>query len=848
MISESDLLQHIEDQPQGAAGYKQLIRELSLRGQERQKLESLLADLVVSGKLVLVARDRYAIASAAANRNLVTGTLTMHRDGFGFVRPADREVRERLQGDVFIPPFDVTEAMHGDQVLVELSPHSREGRSEGRVVRVMERAHPTVVGTFHYGDRHNYVRPIDDRIKMDVIIPPGEEVVPAASPEQAPEPESRLAIDRIIGSEASRRPWEDLEGLVVDCEITSWPTANKNPRGRVIEVIGYEDDFGVDVEIIIRKHHLPHRFPQSVIAEARAIASDIPPAELTRRRDFRNLPIVTIDGETARDFDDAVLVRKLPDGHYELQVHIADVAHYIRPGMDIDREAEIRGTSVYFPDRAIPMLPIELSTDICSLRPQVDRLVMSCIMQIDARGEVVSYEIMPGIIRSAERMTYTAVQLILDGDGDARQRYAPLVDNFLLMQELAEILNDKRQRRGSIDFDLPEPLIEFDENGLMKAVTRSERLFAHRLIEEFMLSANEAVATYLEQKGVASIYRVHEPPDPRRVFDFENLAAAFGYSLGIGALPISRFRIKPEQRGAHGSRSTGHRAKPQDIEIPQEIVITPTMYQKLAAKIAGKPEERIVSYLMLRSLKQARYSEINDGHFALAATCYTHFTSPIRRYPDLLIHRILKGVLAETAERHEGLLAIGVGGPVRQNTESLGSGPQGLGKAAKDAAKSVAKGTAKKSAKSEEDRQALPGPIPEEDLRHQAEDASLAERRADAAERELMEWKKMKFMSDRVGEDFDGLIVSITKYGIFVELTDLFVEGLIPLNTMYDDRYTFHDTTRQIIGQRTRKTYSLGDRIRVILDRIDRVERKLQFALVEERPTPAQRGRKRLHF
>jgi ribonuclease R len=829
MISESDLLQHIDDQPQRAAGYKQLIRELSLRGRERQELESLLADLVVRGKLILVARDRYAIASAAVNRNLATGTLTMHRDGFGFVRPLDREARERLHGDVFIPPFDTAEAMHGDQVLVELSPHSREGRAEGRIVRVMERAHATVVGTFHYGQRHNYVRPIDERIKTDVIIAEGDEVVPAPT-----EAATRLEVDRVIGSEASRRPWEDLEGIVVDCEILSWPTATKNPRGRVIEVLGYEDDFGVDVEIIIRKHHLPHHFPQSVVAEARSIASEIAPTELLRRRDFRDLPIVTIDGATARDFDDAVLVRRLPDGQYELQVHIADVAHYIRPGMDIDREAEIRGTSVYFPDRAIPMLPIELSTDICSLRPQVERLVMSCIMQLDARGEIRSYEIMPGVIRSAERMTYEAVQQVLDGDADARERYAPLVENFLVMQELAEILNEKRQRRGSIDFDLPEPLIEFDENGLMKGVTRSERLFAHRLIEEFMLAANETVATYLEHKGVASIYRVHERPDPKRVFDFENLAAAFGYSLGIGSLPISRFRIEPDHRAAN-ARSTAHRAKPKEIEIPQEVAITPTMYQKLAAKIAGKPEERILSYLMLRSLKQARYSEINDGHFALAATCYTHFTSPIRRFPDLLVHRVLKGVLAENPERHEGKLNIGVGGHVEQNADTLWPAT----------AQPDSKGTAKKDGKTEAH---LSGPIPEDELRHQAEDASFAERRADAAERELMEWKKMKFMSDRVGEDFDGLIVSITKYGIFVELTDLFVEGLIPLNTMYDDRYTFHDTTRQIIGQNTRKTYSLGDRVRVVLDRIDRVERKLQFALAEERPTPAQRGRKRRRY
>ncbi len=832
MISESDLLQHIEDQPQRAAGYKQLVRELSLRGREREELESLLADLVVRGKLVLVARDRYAIAEAAINRNLVVGSLTMHRDGFGFVRPLDRKVRERFEGDIFIPPFDSGEAMHGDQVLVELSPHSRQGRTEGRIVRVMERAHPTVVGTFHYGQRHNYVRPIDDRIKMDVIIAEGDEILPEPS-----KATSRLQLDRVIGSEASHRPWEDLEGLVVDCEITGWPTATKNPRGRLIEVLGYEDDFGVDVEIIIRKHHLPHHFPPSVIDEARAIPPAIAPAELKRRRDFRELPIVTIDGETARDFDDAVLVHPLPGGDFELQVHIADVSHYVRPGMDIDREAEIRGTSVYFPDRAIPMLPIELSTDLCSLRPQLDRLVLSCIMHIDARGEIRSYQLMPGVIRSAERMTYQAVQLVLDGDAEARARYAPLVDNFLLMQQLAEILNQKRQRRGSIDFDLPEPLIEFDENGLMKGVTRSERLFSHRLIEEFMLAANETVATYLEQKGVASLYRVHEPPDPKRVYDFENLAAAFGYSLGIGALPISRFRIKPDHRPAN-ARSTAHRNKPSEIEIPQETPITPAMYQKLAAKIAGKPEERIVSYLMLRSLKQARYSEINDGHFALAATCYTHFTSPIRRYPDLLIHRILKGVLASSAEQHEGALAIGIGGHVQQNADALW--PSTATAARKEAAKKPAAQPAHPHAPT--------SPIPEDDLRHQAEDASFAERRADAAERELVEWKKMKFMADRVGEDFDGLIISITKYGMFVELTDLFVEGLISLNSLYDDHYVFHETTRQIIGQRSRKTYSLGDRVRVVLDRIDQVERKLQFSLIGERPAPAQRGRKRRRY
>ena len=321
---------------------------------------------------------------------------------------------------------------------------------------------------------------------------------------------------------------------------------------------------------------------------------------------------MTIDGETARDFDDAVTVRNLPSGNFELQVHIADVAHYVREGSPIDLEARLRGTSVYFPDRAVPMLPIELSTDMCSLRPQVDRMVLSCVMEIDHQGEVVGYTLSEGLIRSAERMTYTNVHLILEGDTAQRERYHRLVDVFELMRELAMILNRKRVRRGSIDFDLPEPVIEFDEHGLMKSITRSERNIANRIIEEFMLAANECVASYLENKGVPSLYRIHEKPDAKRVNDFETIAAKFGYSLGVGPLPVKRVQFKAERRERAGS---GRGAK--TVEIPEEVHVTPRMYQKLTQKIAGKPEERILSYLMLRSLKQARYSEINEGHFAL---------------------------------------------------------------------------------------------------------------------------------------------------------------------------------------------------------------------------------------
>jgi ribonuclease R len=410
------------------------------------------------------------------------------------------------------------------------------------------------------------------------------------------------------------------------------------------------------------------------------------------------------------------------------------VAHYVTPGTALDDEARLRGTSVYFPDRAVPMLPMELSTDVCSLRPKLDRLVLSCVMEIDSHGEVVGYEISEGAIRSAERMTYTDVNAILEGDHKLRERYAPLVENFERMRELATILNSKRERRGAIDFDLPEAEIEFDEFGLMKSVTRSERNMAHRLIEEFMLAANESVASYLENKDIPSLYRIHEKPAPNRVMEFETVAAAFGYSLGVGALPVKRFKYtddrRPRRRDGRGDRGGQRR---REIEVPEDIHITPRMYQKLTRKIAGTPEERILSYLMLRSLKQARYSEKNAGHFALAAPTYTHFTSPIRRYPDLVVHRILKDVLHECAEDTEytgnGEVAIGRGAPAGSETPSPWS-------QRRDSQRSAGGGrkTSRKTASVEA------GELSE--LHAVAEESSEAERRADDAERELMSGRR----------------------------------------------------------------------------------------------------------
>jgi ribonuclease R len=866
MLSDSAILKKIEQQPKRTAGFKQMARELGVHGDARRELFERLKHLVAGGQLQQVGPDRYAIAQAAG-KNMAVGRLSMHRDGFGFVIPEanslDERLKARLAGDIFIPPPAVGSAMHGDRVLVEIGNIRPDGRAEGCIVRLIGRAHSTVVGKFHYGGRRNYVTPIDQKIMQEIVIPPGMEYPDEVATTTSVSPTSSgQAVGmsrphgrnphRVLGEEAARRAkWDDLENVVVDVEITDWPTATQNPRGRVVEIVGYEDDFGADVEIMIRKHHLPHRFPPAVLAEAQDAEPIIPASEVNRRRDFRVLPIVTIDGETARDFDDAVIVQHLENGNFELQVHIADVAHYVTPDSALDQEARLRGTSVYFPDRAVPMLPLELSTDICSLRPQLDRLVMSCVMEIDHHGEILNYALSEGMIRSAERMTYTDVNLVLQGDAGARERYSTLVAGFERMRDLALILNRKRERRGSIDFDLPEPVIEFDELGLMKSITRSERNIAHRLIEEFMLSANECVASYLENKRIASLYRIHEKPDAKRVYDFEVIAATFGYSLGVGPLPMQRVQLKTDRRAGHGK---GRQAR--EIEIPREVHITPRMYQKLTEKIAGKPEERILSFLMLRSLKQARYSEENLGHFALAATAYTHFTSPIRRYPDLIIHRILKEVLRNGSagvppgrkQEHTALAVTEEEGSKasfgRATSPGFKRASSPLSGRRNADATSVSPWSKRRDHSAHREAvQPEDGPIPVEELHDIAEESSQSERRADEAERELMEWKKVKFMSDRVGEDFDGLIISVTKYGFFVELTDLFVEGLVPLDSLADDRYTYHENTREIIGLRSRRIYSMGQRVRVLVDRIDPVEKKIQFAVLEEKPVSKRKKR-----
>lgn len=868
--TDRELLRRIRDSGGEKAGYKQLVRELGLGGgAERRELREQLARLVKQGALAELEEGIWGIprpprqtkqpfherirpgaleeAVRSGRDRLVSGRLDLHRDGFGFVR-ADRGE------DIFIAPNEIHGAMQGDLVLVDEHPPGRDGRRSGRIARVLTRRNPTVVGVFHYSGHYrrrkradrtpespgNYVRPFDERIGTSISIPDGAEIVIPSGGK----------LHRTLGEEAlaSVARWEPedpdrpLEGLAVDVEITHFPSAGRPAQGRVIEVLGPPEAFGVDVEIVIRKHHIPHAFPASVLAEAEERAgesvSTLPPEELARREDFRALPIVTIDGETAKDFDDAVLVRPLPNGNTELQVHIADVSWYVRTETALDTEARVRGTSVYFPDRAVPMLPHALSSGMCSLLPQEDRLVLSCIMEVDPRGEIAGYRVAEGMIRSARRCTYTSVQQCLNAGGSQSSDILPepaaediverervqlenpgLPEAMDAMLELALRLNRKRVRRGSIDFDLPEPVVEFDPDGNMKAIVRSERGWAHRLIEEFMLSANECVATWLASQGIPSIYRIHEVPDPKRIVEFEETAAQFGQTLGIANLPVKRFTMKSDRReGLRRSARGREQGRAQGHEVPDRIPVTPQMYQKLVRRISGTPEERILSYLMLRSLKQARYAEKNEGHFALASPSYTHFTSPIRRYPDLIVHRLVRAMLRSGAGPTGGAIV---------STDPQPWGEKAGGRGQRD-------GATKEAA----------GPYAAEELSDIAAESSQAERRAADAERELIEGKKIRFMQDRIGEDFEGIILSVTKYGFFVELNEMFIEGLVPIHSLPGDYYTFRDTDRTICGARSGHCFAIGQKVHVLLDRIDREQRRLQFALLPGTEPKAESLRK----
>jgi ribonuclease R len=548
---------------------------------------------------------------------------------------------------------------------------------------------------------------------------------------------------------------EAMPGDMVVVEITRWPTPTRSPMGRVVHVVGDIDEPGVDTEIIIRKYGIRDQHGDEAIDEAARLGATVRERDIAGRTDFRSWTTVTIDGEHARDFDDAITIERLSNGNYWLGVHIADVSHYVPEGGALDEEAYERGTSVYFPERAVHMFPAELATGLCSLNPDVDRLVQSCLMEIDRRGDVVRYEIHDGVIHSDARMTYTDVNAILtERDPSTTATYRALVPMFETMRELFEILHQRRRRRGSIDFDLKEPEIVLDDEGMVEAITALERNVAHRVIEEFMLVANETVAAHLDEHGVPTLYRIHEQPDPLKVEEFEEFISTLGYSL----------------------------AAPPDA-------VKPRQFQRLVERIAGTPEEKPIAFLMLRTMQKARYDPSNLGHFGLAAGSYTHFTSPIRRYPDLVVHRSLR-------ESRRGM--------------------------------------------SDERREELTDELPEI-ARHTSE----RERRATDAERELVQWKKVRFMADKVGDEFEGYVTGVTAFGLYIELIEHFVEGMVHVSTMADDYYRFVERAHILRGENTGQVYRLGDRVRVQVIKVDMERRQVDLGLADilERVRVSERNR-----
>jgi ribonuclease R len=730
MFSRDQVLALMRERVHHPAGMRELLQVLKVPRDDRTSFKRHVKSLVSSGELIQLRGHRFGLPE---KMDLYVGRLQTHPAGYGFVTP---ERPLDAGGDIYISGPLMNEAMHGDRVVVRIERIKDGGRAEGRIIRILERSNASIVGRYERDESARgesrstgmgYVKPFDRRVLMDIFIPPGQEG--GASP-----------------------------GEMVIVELTRWPTATRGAIGHVTEVLGDIDAPGVDTEIIIRKHGIPDAHSDEAVAEALRLGTVVAERDIRGRTDFRGLTTVTIDGEHARDFDDAITIEKLANGNFWLGVHIADVSHYVQEGSALDREAYERGTSVYFPERAVHMFPSELATGLCSLNPHVDRLVQSCFMEIDRHGQVVRHEFHDGVINSNERMTYTAVNGILTNrDPELMKQYAPLVPMFDQMRELFQILNDARRRRGSIDFDLNEAEVVLDEAGAVEAITALQRNVAHRLIEEFMLLANETVATYLEAQHAPALYRIHEEPDILKVAKFEAFISGFGYSL---AAPVNALR--------------------------------PRHFQKLIERIHGKPEEKPIAFLMLRTMQKARYAPENLGHFGLAAPSYTHFTSPIRRYPDLVVHRALR------AARHGSL--------------------------------------------TDETREEWTDELPEV-ARHTSE----MERRADDAERELLQWKKVKFMADKVGDEFEGYVTGVAAFGLFIELIEHFVEGMVHVSTMADDYYRFVEGAHLLRGENTHKVYRLGDKVKVQVIRVNMELRQVDLGLVEilERVRDGERGPRR---
>ncbi|MFD2444658.1 ribonuclease R [Bacillus sp. CGMCC 1.16607] len=673
--------------------------------------------LVIMEEKGLVVRTRSNRYGLPEKMNLIRGKLAGHAKGFAFVIPD-----EPGMDDIFIPPNETNNAMHGDTVLARVTTETSGQRREGTVVRILERGIQRIVGTYVESKHFGFVIPDDKKFASDIFIP------------------------KAVSKGA-------VEGHKVVVHLTSYPEGRKSAEGEITEILGHKNDPGVDILSVIHKHGLPMAFPEEVIQHANETPDEIDPSEIGNRRDLRNEVIVTIDGADAKDLDDAVTVEKLASGNYKLGVHIADVSYYVTEESPIDREAADRGTSVYLVDRVIPMIPHRLSNGICSLNPKVDRLTLSCHMEITPTGEVVGHEIFQSVIKTTERMTYTDVNKILvDQDEELMKRYEPLVPMFQMMEQLAAILREKRMNRGAIDFDFKEAKVLVEEDGKPIDVVLRERSVAERLIEEFMLVANETIAEHFHWMDVPFIYRIHEDPKEEKLQRFFEFITNFGYLV----------------------RGTANDVHPRAL-------------QQIIEEVQGKPEEMVVSTVMLRSMQQAKYDPDSLGHFGLSTQFYTHFTSPIRRYPDLIVHRLIRTYLIE--------------GKLDDTT-----------------------------------REKWNARLPEI-----AEHSSKMERRSVDAERETDELKKAEFMEDKIGEEYDGIISSVTNFGMFVELPNT-IEGLVHVSYMTDDYYRFDERHFAMIGERTGNVFRIGDEITVRVVNVNKEERSIDFEIVGMKGTRRERS------
>ncbi|MBE9528593.1 MAG: ribonuclease R, partial [Proteobacteria bacterium] len=701
------VLAFLKDESARPMSFRDITRAFGVTRDERDEVKAVLRSLMADGSVVKIRGGRYAVGDRL---NLITGTLSCHPDGFGFVVPEDASEKET--GDIFINPRRMAGAMHGDTVGARVERVKEANKREGKIVRVITRARTNVVGRYERGKGYAIVVPSDERIIESIIIPRGE-------------------------SKGAKN------GEIVEAEITRYGEKNHAPTGRIVEVIGDPNDPDVESTVILKKFGLTAEFPVAVASEAERVGVEVKEADTVGRVDLRKKILFTIDGETARDFDDAVGIEAIEGGGHRLFVSIADVSFYVPEGGVIDTEAYARSTSVYFPDRCIPMLPEALSNGICSLNPGVDRLAMTAELEFDASGEMKSKRFYESVIKSAERLTYTKVKAILiDKEPGLLKEYKKILPDLAAMEGLAAKLTKKRAASGSLDFDLPEPQIIIDMEGRVEDIVRSERNVAHRLIEEFMLAANRAVALAFSSRELPSLYRVHDEPDTAKVEVFNEFIHGFGLSLQLG-----------------GKRSSG-----------------PKAFQAVLRSVDNTPEEKLINHVLLRSMKQAVYSTDNTGHFGLAFTDYTHFTSPIRRYPDLVIHRLLKALVRK---EYDGKL-----------------------------------------------KERMAAALPDV-----AVHTSTIERKAMEAEREISDLKKAQFMRDKVGLDYKGIVSGVTSFGLFVELDEYFVECLVHVSSL-DDYYVFDAARHTLTGEHSKESFQLCDPVTVTIDSVDLERRRVAAVLV----------------